>query len=260
MAEQEKGKEKEPGKISRREFLKDAGLVVGGATVGSMAILSACTTKEVTKTVEVPLDLTDYGGQPILPTSQGYLVVDQKKCASCQTCMLACSLVHEGVENTSLSRIQMVQNSFGEYPWDVSLNQCRQCVYPPCVEACPTNPKALHVDTANGNVRTVDQKLCIGCQACLAACPFKPHRPAWNPTPTNALGTKGVSAKCDLCADAPYWSQKGGPDGKQACVELCPMKAIRFTKVVPTQLESIGYDINMRTDTWAKLGITIAEC
>ena len=28
--------------ISRREFLKDAGLVVGGATVGSMTFLSAC--------------------------------------------------------------------------------------------------------------------------------------------------------------------------------------------------------------------------
>ena len=33
--------EKKTG-ISRREFLKDAGLVVGGATVGSMTFLSAC--------------------------------------------------------------------------------------------------------------------------------------------------------------------------------------------------------------------------
>jgi len=34
--------EKKKTVISRREFLKDAGLVVGGATIGSMAILSAC--------------------------------------------------------------------------------------------------------------------------------------------------------------------------------------------------------------------------
>jgi carbon-monoxide dehydrogenase small subunit len=41
--------------ISRREFLKDAGLVVGGATVGSMAFLSACGgTKTETKTVNGP--------------------------------------------------------------------------------------------------------------------------------------------------------------------------------------------------------------
>jgi aerobic carbon-monoxide dehydrogenase small subunit len=38
MSEEEKIK---PG-VSRREFLKDAGLVVGGATVGSMAFMSSC--------------------------------------------------------------------------------------------------------------------------------------------------------------------------------------------------------------------------
>lgn len=40
--------------LSRREFLRNAGFVVGGATVGSMAILSACSggeTKTETKTV-----------------------------------------------------------------------------------------------------------------------------------------------------------------------------------------------------------------
>jgi aerobic-type carbon monoxide dehydrogenase small subunit (CoxS/CutS family) len=44
-------------KISRREFLKDAGLVVGGATVGSMGILSACNSSE-TKTVTNTSTLT----------------------------------------------------------------------------------------------------------------------------------------------------------------------------------------------------------
>jgi aerobic-type carbon monoxide dehydrogenase small subunit (CoxS/CutS family) len=48
MTEEEK---KIPEGLSRRQFLKDAGLVVGGATVGSMAILSACgETKTVTNT------------------------------------------------------------------------------------------------------------------------------------------------------------------------------------------------------------------
>jgi aerobic-type carbon monoxide dehydrogenase small subunit (CoxS/CutS family) len=30
------------GKLSRRDFLKDAGLIVGGATIGSMALINAC--------------------------------------------------------------------------------------------------------------------------------------------------------------------------------------------------------------------------
>jgi aerobic-type carbon monoxide dehydrogenase small subunit (CoxS/CutS family) len=45
-------KEKETSKLSRREFLKDAGLIVGGATIGSMALMSACgKTETVTTTV-----------------------------------------------------------------------------------------------------------------------------------------------------------------------------------------------------------------
>ncbi len=49
MSEEEKKKTIE---ISRRKFLKDAGLVVGGASIGSMAFLNACKGGEtITKTV-----------------------------------------------------------------------------------------------------------------------------------------------------------------------------------------------------------------
>ena len=54
---------KEMFKISRREFLKDAGLVVGGAAVGSAALLSACKGdkdgKNTTKYV-CPLDSKEF--------------------------------------------------------------------------------------------------------------------------------------------------------------------------------------------------------
>ena len=69
MSEEEK-MEKD-GNISRREFLKDAGFIVGGAAIGSTALLAACGPKEEvitktvtvevpgpTKTVEVPEKLT----------------------------------------------------------------------------------------------------------------------------------------------------------------------------------------------------------
>ncbi len=44
---------KESGEISRRDFLKDAGLVVGGAAIGSTVLLAACApeTETVTETV-----------------------------------------------------------------------------------------------------------------------------------------------------------------------------------------------------------------
>lgn len=47
--------EKQKVGISRRDFLKDAGMVVGGATIGSMAFLSACkSTASSTITVTGP--------------------------------------------------------------------------------------------------------------------------------------------------------------------------------------------------------------
>ena len=54
----EEEKKKESGEISRREFLKDAGLVVGGAAIGSTVLLAACgdggvTTETVTTTTTV---------------------------------------------------------------------------------------------------------------------------------------------------------------------------------------------------------------
>ncbi len=52
--QEEQKKEEESQGVSRREFLKDAGLVVGGATVGSISILSACKDETIaTKTVTV---------------------------------------------------------------------------------------------------------------------------------------------------------------------------------------------------------------
>lgn len=56
MAE-EKTKEEVTG-LSRREFLKDAGLVVGGATVGSMALLSSCKNTVTTTVTSPPVTTT----------------------------------------------------------------------------------------------------------------------------------------------------------------------------------------------------------
>ena len=61
--------------------------------------------------------------------------------------------------------------------------------------------------------------------------------------------------KCDLCIDTPYWNEKGGPKGKQACVESCPMKAIEFVTETPEQGETDGYDINLRNVHWQNLGL-----
>jgi len=224
-------------KYSRRDFL-----VTGGTVVAVDALIATAPGNAALAAVSP----SPAAAKDAYPASKGYLVYDSKKCASCTTCMLACSLTHYGVQSLSLSRIQVMHDSFGKFPTDVKMAPCRQCVTPPCVINCPV--KAAYVDTKNGNVRRIDAKKCVGCKTCIKMCPQQPHRTVWN-------HAEKKSSKCDLCLDTPFWNEKGGPLGKQACVESCPMKAIKFVAETPNQEETDGYDVNLRNEHWLRLGL-----
>jgi protein NrfC len=219
-------------KFSRRDF------VVGSGTVLAGGALTACTTAAT-----LGASTAEAAAKDSYPLSTGYLVYDSRRCAGCQSCMLACSLVHEGETSTSLSRIQVSRAVLTRYPYDIQIAVCRQCPEPLCVENCPTG--ACHVSAANGNVRMIDAEKCIGCQTCLKACPHTPHRTIWNPAAKK-------STKCDLCANAPFFSKKGGPSGKQACVTTCPMGALKLVAELPSQADISGYDVNLAPPPSAK--------
>ncbi len=223
MAESKKP-EQEKKMMDRREFLVGSGaaLAAGALAAGVPGTAAAASdSKKITH-----------------PKSKAYLVWDSRLCLGCQSCMFACSMTHEGVANPSLSRIQIIRDapSFTMYPYDVVMSACRQCVTPLCVQNCPVG--ACFIDEENGNVRRIDQSKCIGCMKCIQSCPHKPHRTIWDPA-------KKKSTKCDLCVDAPFWSEKGGPDGKQACVETCPVKALKLVTEAPSQTDISGYDVNL---------------
>ena len=176
--------------VSRRTFLKRAGNVV--VLIGVGGYVPAAASKSL-------MMLKD--GKSGIPVSEGYLLVDTKKCQGCMSCMLACSLVHDGEENLSLARIQIIQNPFGKFPDDLTLKQCRQCVDPACLKACPE--EALTVDVAHGNVRRIDAEKCIGCMQCVEACPYDPSRAVWN--------FQGFWIICILASDkfsSPSWTSE----------------------------------------------------
>ncbi|MCL2654450.1 MAG: 4Fe-4S dicluster domain-containing protein [Coriobacteriia bacterium] len=224
--------------MTRRRFLFSTGVVGAGALLIGQGVLAFA----------LPNNVVAY------PTSKGALLVDTKKCANCTSCMIACSSVHYGKASYELSRIQIMFNPFAPYPQGARQAQCHQCKDPKCVAACPTG--ANHVDTANGNVRTVDARKCIGCQKCIEACPFETARVQWDPT------TK-TSQKCDLCVTSKYWSEKGGPDGKHACEEVCPMRAIKYTTELPKVDGLEGYEVNLRSvdvdPKWAAYGLPTGD-
>lgn len=225
-------KDKEKKTYSRRRFLKTF-----SASITGLYVIG-----------QVPGFLRSSDGIIAIPVSEGYLLVDTKKCSGCLSCMLACSLVHEGKENLSFSRIQIVQDSFGKFPTDITIAQCRQCEDPPCVRACETG--ALHAGKDKKNVRMVDERKCIGCMRCIQACPYKPVRVQWNFEMKHAQ-------KCDLCENTPFWNEPGGVRGMQACVEICPLNAIKFTDQLPQQKGDSGYDVKLRNENWQKLGFPI---
>ncbi len=212
-------------RFSRRDFVAGSGAVLAGG-----ALVASAPTAVMAATPVSPAEKNPYA------PSTGYLVYDSRLCAGCQSCMLMCSLVHDGASSTSLSRIQVSRAVLTRYPYDIQIAVCRQCPDPMCVRNCPTG--ACHVSAAHGNVRMIDEKKCIGCQTCLKACPFSPHRTIWNPAVNK-------STKCDLCANAPYFSKKGGPSGSQACVTTCPMRALKLVAELPSQTDISGYDVTL---------------
>lgn len=123
------------------------------------------------------------------------LRADSRFCDGCGICELVCSLSKTGSVNPLLARLR-VHRSRDPGPTRVAI--CRHCTTPLCQEACPV-PGAMYLDMKTGAV-VVDPKTCIGCLACLDACPFGA---IW-------LGPGREVLKCDLCGGDPL------------CVKYCP--------------------------------------
>ena len=178
---------------------------------------------------------------PNLPSSKGYLLVDTKKCTGCCSCMLACSLVHEGESGYALSRIEILSDAFGTFPTDVEIATCQQCDDPECYFVCPFKGEALCIDEKTG-VRYINGDQCNGCKLCIEACRFSPSRINFDPD-------RKIAIKCDLCQNIPHGYSKE----KRFCVEVCPVNAIKFTSVKP--IGYVGYRVNLRGEGWKKLGL-----
>ena len=131
------------------------------------------------------------------------LMILPEVCTGCRLCELACSARHDRIFNPSKSRVKVIKRD------DASLDVpmvCLQCSKPVCVDVCTTG--ALHRDQRTGAV-VVDEDKCIGCRACVTACPLGG---------LSFDGQKGIAVKCDLC------------DGEPQCVKYCPTGALQYVR------------------------------
>ncbi|HEY9076728.1 MAG TPA: hydrogenase 2 operon protein HybA [Anaerolineaceae bacterium] len=186
--------------ISRREFLKVAGIGLGWVIIPPIA---------------KPAISGDAS-----PGSASMLY-DSTLCIGCRACQMACKRRSNLPPETDSSKLY-------EQPRDLSANtwtliklyqegnafafikaQCMHCLEPACVSVCPVG--ALEKKESGPVIYHTDK--CIGCRYCMAACPYFVPKYQWTKT-------FPLIQKCDFCADRQL-------NGKQpACGEACPTGAL----------------------------------
>ena len=135
-------------------------------------------------------------------------LLDQDRCIGCHACTTACKSENEvplGVTRTYVKSVEV--GTFPQVRRAFQVTRCNQCADAPCVSACPTQAMYRRDD----GIVDFDKQICIGCKACIAACPYDAI--FINPEDNSA-------EKCNLCA---HRLEVGL---EPACVTVCPTQAI----------------------------------
>ncbi len=135
-------------------------------------------------------------------------VLDQNACIGCHACTTACKSENEvplGVTRTYVKSVET--GTFPQVRRAFQVTRCNQCADAPCVAACPTQAMYRRDD----GIVDFDKGICIGCKACIAACPYDAI--FINPQDNSA-------EKCNLCA------HRLDVGLEPACVTVCPTQAI----------------------------------
>jgi len=139
------------------------------------------------------------------------LLINTERCMGCCACEIACKMEYElprGIRFIVMKETEddtRMQEKL-KFHFDI----CRHCDNPACMNVCPQ--KAIY--KREDGIVLVKENSCVGCQLCLAACPY--HVPQFT--------DKGIMKKCSMCASR----QDAGM--QPACVAACPVGAIEVVE------------------------------
>ncbi|MFO3906155.1 formate-dependent uric acid utilization protein AegA [Enterobacter hormaechei] len=149
-----------------------------------------------------------------------FIMANSQQCIGCRACEVACVMAHHNEQHPLSARHFTPRISVVKEGNKHSAVTCHHCENAPCLQSCPNGAISRMRDSVQ-----VDEQKCIGCKACVVACPFG----------TMEIVTT-TAQKCDLCLD-----RTGGP----ACVANCPADALTLVK--PATLNQLARARQQRT-------------
>ena len=158
--------------------------------------------------IEERFDVRDLGAGDGGAQPKWVKVIDQTKCVGCHACTTACKSENEVPLSVTRTYVKSVDvGTFPQARRSFQVTRCNQCEDAPCVTACPTTAMYKRPD----GIVDFDKSVCIGCKACMAACPYdaifiNPHDHS--------------AEKCNFC------SHRIDAGLEPACVVVCPVEAI----------------------------------
>ncbi|NQW02940.1 MAG: polysulfide reductase NrfD [Acidobacteria bacterium] len=137
-------------------------------------------------------------------------VIDLKMCIGCHACTIACKAEHDIPVGVNRCWVKTVEK--GRFPDAQRLFLpvlCNQCEDAPCMNICPTSALFRRRD----GIVDLHPDACIGCKACMAACPY--DQLFIDPNTRTA-------EKCNFCAN------RIENQLEPACVSVCPTECRIF--------------------------------
>ncbi len=158
------------------------------------------------------------------------MAIDTKRCVACNRCSMACKIEHNlplgMLWNCALYNgadyLLVPQGTYEEgLKTEMYTLACQHCDNPACVGVCPTGATTKRED----GIVTVDYEKCIGCESCIAACPYtgvrtNADKPAWpldfkvgDATVPDVVAN--TVSKCTFCIERIDRGER------PACVDIC---------------------------------------